>query len=118
VTTRVYVPTTLARLAEHVAAGSVPAGEDRVVAPADDEESEYDALMTAAGLSAEAQPAGSRRVVIGAEVAGDPDAEIRWRDVVAVHADEAPGADPDDPPAWFATQEAYMVLGLGRPGIV
>ena len=104
---RVYVPATLDALREYVASGAVPAAAERVVAPAADEESEYAALMTAADLSAESQEPGARRVVVAAEVA-DPDTEIPWREVVAVHADPAPraaDADPEDDLAWYATQE-------------
>ncbi|HYG93445.1 MAG TPA: hypothetical protein VD859_07610, partial [Nocardioides sp.] len=112
-TVRVYVATTLADLGDHLAAGTVPATAERVVAPGDDEESEYDALMTAADLSAASQPAGARRVVVVAELPGDADAEIPWRDVVAVHADETTDADPDDPPAWYAPQEVDVILSRG-----
>lgn len=111
---RVYVATTMADLAKHLAAGRVPAGTDRVVAPDSEEETEYAALMTAADLSADLQPAGAPRVVLAAEVGGDPDGEIRWRDVVAVHADPGPravSADPDDDLAWYAPQEVPGLLG-------
>lgn len=108
---RVYVAASLTSLREYAAAGLVPAGPDRVVAAAEDEDSEYAALMTAADLSADAQPPGSRRVVLVAETAGDPDADLSWEDVVALHADEAPDADPDDDLAWYATQELDDLLG-------
>jgi hypothetical protein len=108
---RVYVAASLASLAEYAAARLVPAAAaERVVAPADDEETEYAALMTAADLSARAQPAGARRVVLVAETA-DPDADLAWTDVVAVHADDAPGAGPEDDLAWYATQEIDDLLG-------
>ena len=110
--TRVYVPASLAALRGYAAAGSVPAAADRVVAPDTDEESEYAALMTAADLSAEAQGAGAQRVVLVAEV-DEPDGDIPWRTVVAVHADPGPrrpGADPDDDLGWYATQEVGDLL--------
>ncbi|NYJ00565.1 nucleoid-associated protein YgaU [Nocardioides thalensis] len=107
---RVYVPATLATLGEYVAAGRVPAATERVVAPADDEETEYAALMTAADLSAEAVSGDGRRVVITVETAGDGGGDLAWADVVAVHADTEPFTDPDDDLAWFATQEVGDLL--------
>lgn len=110
-TGRVYVATTLAGLRDHLAVGSVPPSAERVVVREADEELEYDALMTAAALSAAAQPAGSRRVVVVVEPTGDPEGELPWREVVAVHADDRPGAGPDDDLGWYATQEVPALLG-------
>lgn len=107
---RVYVPATLALLRDYVAAGLVPASTERVVPPAEDEETEYAALMTAADLSAEAAPEDGRRVVITVETAGGPEGALEWADVVAVHADTEPFSDPDDDLAWFATQEVDDLL--------
>ena len=111
---RVYVATTLHDLGEHVATGSVPASAERVVVHDDDEQAEYDGLMTAAGLSAAAQPSGSRRVVVVVDTDAAPEGALAWRDVVAVHADPAErpaDADPDDDLAWYATQEVPDLLG-------
>jgi len=109
VTVRVYVPTTLAALAEYDAAGVIPESEDRVVATDSDEESEYLALMTAADASAELLGGRGRRVVVVAEVA-DPARPVPMARVVAVHADAEDFADPDDDLAWFATQEIPDLL--------
>ncbi len=106
--TRAYVPATPAELAEWYAAGRVPAGADRVLAAADDEESEYDALMTAAALAT-----SGRRVVVVAEAAGDAGGELPLRTWAAVHADaadRAPDADPDEDLAWFGVQEIPGLL--------
>ncbi|NPC95874.1 hypothetical protein [Nocardioides sp. zg-DK7169] len=105
--TRVYVPTTLERLAAHVAAGEVPADGERFVAPDESEEGEYAALTEAALASAEL--GGERRVVLVAEV-GDPDAPVPLADLVAVHVDVAAEPDPDEDLAWFATQEIPHLL--------
>jgi hypothetical protein len=112
---RVYLPATLALLADWYAAGEVPADADRLVAPGEDEDSEYAALMGAADASRELLDGAGRRVVVVAEVA-DPRADVvvRWREVVAVHADDTergPDADPDDDLAWYATQEVPHLLG-------
>ncbi len=56
VTVRVYVPTTLDGLAQLADDGELPASPDAVVAPDDDEETEYDAMMTAAGLARGTRP--------------------------------------------------------------
>lgn len=115
---RVYLPTTLAGLADLHASGSVPAGADRVVAPDETEEGEYAALLGAADASAALLDGPGRRVVVVAEVADDgrPGAEgpVALRDVVAVHVDtedREPGADPDEDLAWFATQEIGFLIG-------
>lgn len=106
--TRVYVPTTLARLRQHLAANDLGPVPDAVVPQGSDEEDEYAALMTAADASADILGDGpGRRVVVVAEVA-DPGAALAWSDVVAVHADadaRPDGADPDDDLAWYAVQE-------------
>jgi len=109
VTTRTYVPATRARLADWHAAGAVPADAERVLAPAADENSEYDALMTAADLALALRPEDGRRVVVVAE-AEDPTGEgaLPLRRWVAVHCDvgDRPAdADTDDDLAWFGVQE-------------
>lgn len=106
---RIYLPTTLDRLASYAAAGEVRDYDEPFVAEDDDEESEYAALMAAADASAELQPAGARRVVLVAEVGREGDA-VPLRRVLAVHAD-AEGAAPEDDLAWFATQEIATLLG-------
>lgn len=108
-THRVYVPTTLAALAEHAAAGRVPAGPERFLAPDDSEDGEYAALVEAAAASAELLDGPGRRVVLVAEVA-DPDGEVPLSEVLAVHVDSREDADPDDDLAWFATQELPQLL--------
>ncbi len=113
--TRVYVPTTLALLRDGWATGSIVPGSEPYVADADDEVSEYSALMAAADDSAALLGGPGRRVVLVAEVT-DPAAPIAVRDVVALHADpvERPaGADPDDDLAWYATQEIPDLLDAG-----
>ena len=59
---RVYAPATLALLREWHTAAEVPASAARVVAPDDDEESEYAALMTAADASTALLTGPGRRV--------------------------------------------------------
>ena len=74
----------------------------------DAEESEYDALMTAADASAAlvaGLPDGQRRRVVVVAETATADAPVRWRDVVAVHVDTEDDADADDDLAWWATQE-------------
>jgi hypothetical protein len=105
--TRLYVPATLASLAG--LEGRAPLETDRAVVATDEsEESEYDALVAAAdasaGLVAGLADGLRRRVVVVAEVAGEP-AAIGIDDVVAVHADATDDADPDDDLGWYATQE-------------
>ena len=112
---RVYLPTTLARLAEEHAAGSVQVGDDVVVAEDDSEEAEYAALMTAADASTACLSGPGRRVVVVADLARAPDGgdRVPFIDVVAVHADledRPAGADPDEDLAWFATQEVPDLL--------
>ncbi len=98
---RRYQPTTLPGLA----AGVTP-DERAVTAESESEEDEYAALMTAADLSAEllaGLPDGQRRrVVVAFEVGGT--------EMLAVHADTADDADPDDDLAWYATQEVDSLL--------
>jgi hypothetical protein len=109
VTQRIYAPTTLPGLAAWADAGEAPATADRFVAPDDSEEGEYAALVAAGAAAAELLDASGRRVVVVAEVA-DPDAAVPLSQWVAVHADTAEGADPDDDLAWFATQEIPHLL--------
>jgi hypothetical protein len=119
--TRLYVPATLRLLADLHRDGVLAVGEDVVVAPDDSEETEYDALMTAADssavLAAELDPGERRRVVVVAEVASVPSGghgRIAMADVVAVHADTedlpADGRDPDVDLCWYATQEVADLL--------
>ncbi|WKN49587.1 hypothetical protein [Nocardioides sp. Arc9.136] len=112
---RVYLPTTLTGLAAWHAAGEVPAGTDRVVAPDETEEGEYAALLGAADASAALLAGPGRRVVVVAELAdGAPsDGPVPLKQVVAVHADteDRPvDADPDEDLAWFATQEIEFLI--------
>lgn len=113
-TTRVYVPTTLPELGAWFEAATIPTDATRVLAPAEDEASEYDALMTAAASSVELLPAGGRRVVVVAETGDDETAgSLALHHWVAVHCDvedRSAGADPDDDLAWFATQEIPDLL--------
>ena len=111
--TRRYLPTTLLLLAEDRAADG-PRVVDAVVAADDGEETEYVALMTAADTSAEllaGLPDGRRRRVVVVVETATAEAPVRWRDVVAVHADSDDDADPDDDLAWWATQEIDDLLG-------
>lgn len=106
---RVYLPLTLATLAEAHESGEVPASVDKIVAEDDSEEAEYSALMTAADASAELVDGPGRRVVLAADVAELADAVPKklW---AAVHVDTEDDADPDDDLAWYATQEISDVL--------
>lgn len=119
--TRLYVPATLRLLADLHRDGVLAVGDDVVVAPDDSEETEYDALMTAADasavLAAELDPGERRRVVVVAEVASPPEGphgRIAMHDVVAVHADTddlpADGSDPEVDLCWYATQEVTDLL--------
>ncbi|WP_122816655.1 DUF6912 family protein [Nocardioides pantholopis] len=108
-TSRVYVPATLADLAAYVGSGSVPASAERFEAPDETEEGEYAALAAAAEASAALLDGPGRRVVLVGEV-DDPDAAVPLRRVVAVHVDAVEGADPDDDLGWFATQEIPHLL--------
>lgn len=114
-TIRAYLPLTLALLAEQHAQGEFLATDEVVVATEDDEEAEYDALMTAAESSAVLLSGAGRRVVVVAELdkAPEPGWTIPLKRVVAVHADteDRPAdADPDDDLGWFATQEIPFLL--------
>ncbi|HYF74388.1 MAG TPA: hypothetical protein VD864_16285, partial [Nocardioides sp.] len=101
-TVRVYLPTTIARLAEEHAEGAFAVTDDAVVieASGDDEEGEYAALMTAADASAALVAGPGRRIVVVAELDQEPETgwAIPLKRVVAVHADtedRPAGADPD-----------------------
>jgi uncharacterized protein DUF6912 len=115
---RLYVPATVHLLALLDRVGRLAVTDDVVVAPDDSEDTEYDALMTAADtaavLAAELDPGERRRVVVVAEVAA-LGSSVALSDVVAVHADSddlSPGADPDDLDdlGWYATQEIPALL--------
>jgi hypothetical protein len=105
---RVYVPTTLAGLGLLVDEGLLPASPDVVVAPDDDEETEYDAMMTAAEYLQ-----GSHRRVVVVAVVDDPDGPVPLDRVVAVHADPTERVAPtrDDDLAWYAVSEIPVLLG-------
>lgn len=109
---RVYLPTTLPGLAELVAAGQVPAGDDRYVAADETEEAEYDALAEAAAMAGGLLDGPGRRVVVVADVP-DPDAAFPISLVAAVHADTE-DVDPSsgDLPdlGWYAVQEIEDLL--------
>ena len=113
--TRVYLPLTLERLADLHASGEVTVTDDAVVAPDDSEDGEYAALMTAADASTALLAGPGRRVVVVAELDKEPEAgwTVPFKRVVAVHADvtDRPAdADPDEDLAWFATQELPGLL--------
>ncbi|GAA1142523.1 hypothetical protein GCM10009606_22670 [Nocardioides aquiterrae] len=110
-----YLPTTLALLAEQHAEGVVVVPEDVVVAEDDSEDAEYAALMTAADASTALLGGPGRRVVVVAELDQEPapGGAVPLRRVAAVHADVADrpaGADPDEDLGWFATQEIPDLL--------
>ncbi|WP_110181968.1 DUF6912 family protein [Nocardioides solisilvae] len=120
---RLYLPTTVAGLRTLVDEGGLPPSavspDGPVRAEADDEESEYAALMTAADLSAALCVARGlpavRRVVVVVEPAttGAPGASFGRAEVAAVHLDtedRAADADPDDDLAWFAPEELEHLL--------
>jgi len=115
---RLYVPATVHLLALLDRVGRLAVTDDVVVAPDDSEDTEYDALMTAAETSAvlagELDPGERRRVVVVAETER-LDTHVSLDQVVAVHADldDVPvGADPDDLDdlGWYATQEIPDLL--------
>lgn len=117
--TRIYVPATVRLLADLESDGVVTVGDDVVVAPDESEDSEYDALMTAAATSAvlasELDPGERRRVVVVAETASATEGRttLDLADVVAVHADAqdvTPDVDPDEDLCWYATQEIPALL--------
>lgn len=112
---RVYLPTTLALLAEQHAEDAVVVTDDLVVAEDDSEDAEYAALMTAADASTVLLAGAGRRVVVVAELDQEPGPgwTIPLKRVVAVHADTADrpaDADPDEDLGWFATQEIPDLL--------
>ena len=109
---RIYRPSTEADLAALADGEDLPASAESVVAPDDDEETEYAALMTAADASAALADGAARRVVVVAEVGGE-EAPVRLRDVVALHVDATPGADPDDDLEWWAPTEIRVLLDGG-----
>jgi hypothetical protein len=113
--TRFYLPTTLAGLADLDRGAMLDTGE-AFVAAGESEESEYDALVAAAeaaaGLVAGLTAGLRRRVVVVAEVTGEP-AAIGVVDVVAVHADPKDDADLHDDLGWYGTQEIpQLIRGL------
>jgi hypothetical protein len=105
--TRFYLPASLPRLAD-LEGGAMLDTAEAFVASEGSEESEYHALVAAAeasaGLVAGLGDGLRRRVVVVAEVAGEP-AGILVVDVVAVHADPEDDAYPDDDLGWYAAQE-------------
>jgi hypothetical protein len=108
---RVYVPATIALLAEWHTAGAVPSSADGFEASDDSEDAEYGALMSAADASAGLLAGPGRRVVVVVEASSA--GPVPWRHVVAVHADTADrpaDADPDDDLGWYATQETPDLL--------
>ncbi|MGC4109487.1 MAG: hypothetical protein QM747_03470 [Nocardioides sp.] len=116
--TRLYIPATVHQLAALARHGTMPVGDEVVVAAEESEDAEHDALMAAAEssavLAAELELGERRRVVVVAEVA-DPADTIQLADVVAVHADveDLPrDADPNDLEdlGWYATQEIPDLL--------
>ena len=94
--TRVYAAADLALL--RALAGDEPVTPERVTAASQDEEDEYDALLTAAEDGA---------VVVCAEL-DDADAPIVLRDVQSFHLD----ADGSGDLAWYAPQELDEVIAL------
>lgn len=112
--TRVYIPATLAVLAECHAAGRVQDNE-RISAVDESEDAEYAALMHAADSAADLLTGPGRRVVIVTEGSdyGSVDVPVPMTDVVAVHVDtEDIDPEDDDLPdlAWYATQEIEALL--------
>jgi hypothetical protein len=116
--TRLYLPATVPLLAELERVGNLPV-RDVVIAPDDSEDTEYDALMTAAeasaALAAELGPGERRRVVVVADVSAPGSTvgpTLGLADVVAVHADAFEAPDDTDPGdlGWYATQEIPDLL--------
>ncbi len=100
---RRYQPTTLPVLAR---VGGLAVDDEAVVAASESEEDEYAALMTAADLSAarlDGLADGLRRRVVVV-------LDARGTEILAVHADTADDADPDDDLAWYAAQELDSLL--------
>jgi len=106
---RIYLPLTMAGLAEAHESGEVPEDTEKFTAADESEEAEYDALMTAADASAELLEGPGRRVVLAAEVAGLTGPVVR-RSWAAVHVDTEDPADHDEDLAWFAIQEIGEML--------
>ena len=109
---RIYVPATLASLADFVARGEVPAGDERFVAAEESEEAEFDALSEAAEAAARLLDGPGRRVVVVAEV-GDADGAFPTSLVASVHVDtEAVDPAAVDLPelGWYAVQEIPDLL--------
>jgi hypothetical protein len=114
-TTRVYLPLTIALLAELHASGEVTMSDDAVIAEDDSEDGEYAALMTAADASTALLSGPGRRVVVVAELDKEPETgwTIPLRRIVAVHADaeDRPvDADPDEDLGWYAITEIPHLL--------
>ena len=105
---RLYIPATLDQLRAYRDAAAIPAETDRILATDESEEAEYLALMTAAAASAEM--GAERRVVLVADRPIEY-GEIFWSELVALHADGRPFADPDDEPGWYGVQEVTALLG-------
>ena len=113
--TRVYLPLTVALLAELHTAGELTVTDDAVLAPDDSEEGEYAALMTAADASTALLAGAGRRVVVVAELEKEPEPgwTIPLKRLVAVHADpeDRPAdADPDEDLGWYGVQEISQLL--------
>ena len=113
--TRVYLPLTVALLAELHAAGEAIVTDDFVVAEDDSEDGEYAALMTAADASTALLTGAGRRVVVVAELEKEPEPgwTIPLKRIVAVHADpeDRPvDADPDEDLGWYGVQEIPQLL--------
>jgi hypothetical protein len=110
--TRFYLPATLATLAD-LDGGAVLDTADAFVAADESEEAEYDALVAAAeasaGLVARLADGLRRRVVLVADVAGEP-ATVGIADLVAVHADAADDADPGSDLGWYGVQEIPALM--------
>ena len=110
---RLYQPSSLPELAASYAAGTVVPDADVVVSESESEEDEYAALITAAELSAVRVAGladGLRRRVVVVLRSTHETAAVPLRDVLAVHADAADDADPDDDLCWYATQEIDALL--------
>lgn len=103
---RLYVPSSLALLAQWHASGVIPSTDEAFLPEDDAEESEYGALMAAADASRAL--GASRRVVVVVETPRE--GEVPMSDAVAVHADTVDDADDDEELGWFATQEIPDLL--------
>ncbi len=107
--TRIYLPTTFARLATYVDNGYISESAERFVSPGEDDESEYAALLAAAEAAEALLDGPGRRLVVVAEVTYE-DGPVAMEQVVAVHADTDDDHDPDDDLGWFATQEIPYLI--------